>query len=664
MAPDAAKMAEFRVKVEREFRDTEASYAATLDRVLRLFLSPLRQSLHSPLPKVPSLPADDLSTIFGQIELLYLTSLHLSKAFQATVAQREGTTNCDSAGTGGGTAGGGDGGGRSTADRSTVPSIPLSLLSVKGDLELYLPYIRGHKQSIMCVLQWMRKKSFAEFVARQTDLEEVNGQSLLSHLVTPVQRILRYRMLLAELSKYTPPDHDEASTCETALLVISRLADQVNEAVREQESFQSLVALEQALMRGGAVGVSASSIPPIATEKRRLVYAGRLVKACKKGPKSRVFFLFSDALMYAELGVAATVGAGDTDHKASGGSAGSGVALSAARLAAAGANTTSALVVGDGVDLTKTYRFHRLVPLDEASVVDVADEQTPPPAEGSAAAGADDEGPAGSDLRYAFQVLSPNKSFTVYCRSQASKDVWLSHLMPLVPDEPPPMTAPLWVADDSAVGCQRCARPFNVIVRRHHCRACGRVVCGRCSAGRARLTFLTETDAAVRVCDDCKGVLDRGGPLGTDGAARPGLAPVSPPGTPTKSPSGDRLASSVSGPLSTDEGSGVRMLSTQAKKSRSLLDDEPDVSTSPSASSRLSGRDRIAAALSAQRESLSGSVDPPSVDELPVPRKQSIISTNHRSPTQPTSTAGTSASSSRGDEHRTREGKKKKKSKK
>jgi hypothetical protein len=545
----------------------------------------------------------------------------------------------------------------------------LSLLSVKGDLELYLPYIRGHKQSIMCVLQWMRKKSFAEFVARQTELEEVGGQSLLSHLVTPVQRILRYRMLLTELSKYTPAEHDEASTCETALLVIARLADQVNEAVREQESFQSLVVLEQSLMRGGAVGVSASSIPPIATEKRRLIYAGRLVKACKKGPKPRVFFLFSDALMYAELGVAAAVGTSDTDHKATpGATGGSGVAVSAARIAAAGANTTSESVVGDGVDLTKTYRFHRLVPLDEASVVDVADEPTTPTSGENSAPRTDDEGGSGSnDLRFAFQVLSPNKSFTVYCRSQASKSAWLAHLLPLVPDEPPTVTAPLWVADDSAVGCQRCARPFNVIVRRHHCRACGRVVCGRCSAGRARLTFLTETDAPVRVCDDCKGVLDRGGSLATSGVAHAGLAAVSPPGTPTKTHSGEHAvrASSGSNQLSTDESSspGVRMVSTRGRKTRSLLDDEPDLSSSPGSAasgSRLSGRDRIAAALSAQRNSFSGSSEPPSVDELPVPRKESLISTNHRT----ASVDNLTASSSSREESKGKEGKKKKRSKK
>ncbi|KAG0165669.1 hypothetical protein DFQ30_008158 [Apophysomyces sp. BC1015] len=45
----------------------------------------------------------------------------------------------------------------------------------------------------------------------------------------------------------------------------------------------------------------------------------------------------------------------------------------------------------------------------------------------------------------------------------------------------------VWEADQQASECRRCGRRFNFLVRRHHCRRCGQVVCDRCSTHRIRL---------------------------------------------------------------------------------------------------------------------------------------------------------------------------------
>ncbi|KAI7886968.1 FYVE-domain-containing protein [Lichtheimia hyalospora FSU 10163] len=44
-----------------------------------------------------------------------------------------------------------------------------------------------------------------------------------------------------------------------------------------------------------------------------------------------------------------------------------------------------------------------------------------------------------------------------------------------------------WEADINAKECRRCARRFGILVRRHHCRRCGLIVCDRCSASRTYL---------------------------------------------------------------------------------------------------------------------------------------------------------------------------------
>uniref|UniRef100_A0A8D0KVN5 FYVE, RhoGEF and PH domain containing 2 n=1 Tax=Strix occidentalis caurina TaxID=311401 RepID=A0A8D0KVN5_STROC len=62
--------------------------------------------------------------------------------------------------------------------------------------------------------------------------------------------------------------------------------------------------------------------------------------------------------------------------------------------------------------------------------------------------------------------------------------------------------APQWVRDNLVTMCMRCKEPFNAIVRRrHHCRACGYVVCARCSDYRAELQY--DRNRLNRVCQEC-----------------------------------------------------------------------------------------------------------------------------------------------------------------
>lgn len=61
--------------------------------------------------------------------------------------------------------------------------------------------------------------------------------------------------------------------------------------------------------------------------------------------------------------------------------------------------------------------------------------------------------------------------------------------------------APVWIQDSRVTMCQLCTAEFTVTFRRHHCRACGKVVCGNCSSGSAPLQYLDYK--ATRVCDSC-----------------------------------------------------------------------------------------------------------------------------------------------------------------
>lgn len=69
-----------------------------------------------------------------------------------------------------------------------------------------------------------------------------------------------------------------------------------------------------------------------------------------------------------------------------------------------------------------------------------------------------------------------------------------------------PHQAPLrteWIRDEDATHCMCCRHAaFTMLMRRHHCRRCGRVVCFACSTHRMRIPELYQ-DVEVRICNDC-----------------------------------------------------------------------------------------------------------------------------------------------------------------
>ncbi|KAH7484237.1 hypothetical protein PRIC1_003539 [Phytophthora ramorum] len=54
---------------------------------------------------------------------------------------------------------------------------------------------------------------------------------------------------------------------------------------------------------------------------------------------------------------------------------------------------------------------------------------------------------------------------------------------------------PEWVSYETQRSCMVCSRKFGLLVRRHHCRLCGRICCGPCSKYKRHLPF---TDVTIK----------------------------------------------------------------------------------------------------------------------------------------------------------------------
>jgi hypothetical protein len=61
---------------------------------------------------------------------------------------------------------------------------------------------------------------------------------------------------------------------------------------------------------------------------------------------------------------------------------------------------------------------------------------------------------------------------------------------------------PEWRPDTASNACLCCGTAFSLFCRRHHCRACGELVCGACSP-YTELVAEFGYDGAVRVCKTC-----------------------------------------------------------------------------------------------------------------------------------------------------------------
>lgn len=65
-----------------------------------------------------------------------------------------------------------------------------------------------------------------------------------------------------------------------------------------------------------------------------------------------------------------------------------------------------------------------------------------------------------------------------------------------------------WESDKASSCCTLCTKKFGMLLqRRHHCRSCGRLVCGACSSNKVRIEDAADNrqvdDELQRVCDPC-----------------------------------------------------------------------------------------------------------------------------------------------------------------
>ncbi|KAL8563722.1 hypothetical protein ACOMHN_063490 [Nucella lapillus] len=159
-------------------------------------------------------------------------------------------------------------------------------------LKLYAMYANNHEQALTVLQEWMQKSAeFAEFIQTQESRPDVMGLKINALLITPVQRVPRYKLLLEDLLHHTPSDHHDYAQLQEATKQIGDIALHINEHIRQHENFQKMLTIQKTFD---------SSAPKILQPGRIFLKEGPLKKVSRKGDKSheRMFFLFNDVLLY------------------------------------------------------------------------------------------------------------------------------------------------------------------------------------------------------------------------------------------------------------------------------------------------------------------------------------------------------------------------------
>ncbi|XP_071852019.1 dynamin-binding protein-like isoform X3 [Apostichopus japonicus] len=101
----------------------------------------------------------------------------------------------------------------------------------------YATYCRNHDDAIALLEKYEENPEVQEYINQGLELvrQSTNCWDLASFLIKPVQRILKYHLLLAELYKYTEEDLPDRPNIQRALTAMTDVANSINEFKRRKD---------------------------------------------------------------------------------------------------------------------------------------------------------------------------------------------------------------------------------------------------------------------------------------------------------------------------------------------------------------------------------------------------------------------------------------------
>uniref|UniRef100_A0AAQ5YBK7 FERM, ARHGEF and pleckstrin domain-containing protein 1 n=1 Tax=Amphiprion ocellaris TaxID=80972 RepID=A0AAQ5YBK7_AMPOC len=154
-------------------------------------------------------------------------------------------------------------------------------------------HLQKHSECLVELERACRSSRKVESLCRDFEQQRVCYLPLNIFLLRPLHRLLHYKLILERLCKHYPPTHDDFRDCRAALADISEMVLQLQGTMMKMENFQKLLELKKDL----------TGIDNLVTPGREFIRLGCLSKLSGKGLQQRMFFLFSDSLVYTSRGM-------------------------------------------------------------------------------------------------------------------------------------------------------------------------------------------------------------------------------------------------------------------------------------------------------------------------------------------------------------------------
>lgn len=194
-------------------------------------------------------------------------------------------------------------------DKRLLKDVGNIMLRYTPFFRLYITYVNDYEKGLELLESTREKNSKFDFFISVS--EKVEESTLESLMITPVQRIPRYLLLLQTLIKDVQNAKEANSACDyevdslvKAMTQVKRVADDINLSFRRREQREKVAQIAARISKD-ASGLLARE--QLVTSSRYYVYEGPLFKRYSKNSKhlskyeKYYFYLFNDILMYCSM---------------------------------------------------------------------------------------------------------------------------------------------------------------------------------------------------------------------------------------------------------------------------------------------------------------------------------------------------------------------------
>uniref|UniRef100_A0A672L9K0 Phosphatidylinositol-3,4,5-trisphosphate dependent Rac exchange factor 1 n=1 Tax=Sinocyclocheilus grahami TaxID=75366 RepID=A0A672L9K0_SINGR len=165
-------------------------------------------------------------------------------------------------------------------------------LKFRDRFSVYGEYCSNHEKALRLLMELNKIPHVRTFLLHLMLLggKKSTDVPLEGYLLSPIQRICKYPLLLKELLKRTSKKHSDYPAVEEALQAMKAVCCNINETKRQMEKLEALEILQSHIE-----GWEGTNLTDICTE---LLLQGNLLKISAGNIQERVFFLFDNLLVY------------------------------------------------------------------------------------------------------------------------------------------------------------------------------------------------------------------------------------------------------------------------------------------------------------------------------------------------------------------------------